>query len=95
MNSWYALLVVSILFMAGVIAGCCYLWYEHNVLIRKVQALEHRFDTMEPIVYGDTRLIEQVIEYQDRDNGRLMKLKEIMNVGHSETQSDDVPMGGR
>ena len=93
MNSWYALLVVSIVFMAGVIAGCCYLWYEHNALIRKVQVLEHRFDSMEPIVYGDSCLIEQVIEYQDRDNGRLVKLEEINHVRHSEAQSDDVPMG--
>jgi len=42
MNSWYALLVVSIVFMAGVIAGLLYIVYEHNELLRKVQKMEYQ-----------------------------------------------------
>lgn len=86
MNSWYALLVVSIVFMAGVIAGCCYLWYEHNALIRKVQKMEHQLEEHDG-------LIQQIITYQEADGLRILELEK--NAGYSETQSDDVLMGGR
>lgn len=88
MNSWYALLVVSIVFMAGVIAGFLYIVYEHNELLRKVQKLQEQLDTVD-------HFVDQMLDYQVRDGCRLNALEELTGVRHSETQSDDVPMGGR
>ena len=88
MNSWYALLVVSIVFMAGVIAGLLYMVYEHNELLRKVQKMQGQLETID-------HFVDQMLDYQVRDGCRLNALEELTGAGHSETQSDDVPMGGR
>lgn len=86
MSDFVILLGVLLLYMCATIAVGCYLWYEHNALIRKVQKMEHQLEEHDG-------LIQQIITYQEADGLRILELEK--NAGYSETQSDDVPMGGR
>lgn len=88
MSDFVILLGVLLLYMCATIAVGCYLCYEHNALIRKVQKMEHDLD-------GTSYLLDQVIDYQVRDGEKIIMMEKKLNAGHSETQSDDVPMGGR
>lgn len=88
MSDFVILLGVLLLYMCATIAVGCYLWYEHNALIRRVQKLQEQLDTVD-------HFVDQMLDYQVRDGCRLNALEELTGVGHSETQSDDVSVGGR
>lgn len=77
MSDFVILLGVLLLYMCATIAVGCYLWYEHNALIRKVQSLEHLLEEHDG-------LIQQIITYQVVDGLRILELEK--NAGYSETQ---------
>ncbi len=84
MSDFVILLGILLLYMCATIAVGCYIWYEHNALLRKVQALEHQQEEHDG-------LIQQIITYQVNDGVRILELEK--NAGYSETQSDDVSVG--